>query len=223
MIPSEHDPVDPFYQKRQHMVEVQLRRRGVGDQRVLAAMEKIPRHLFVEPYLRDQAYDDNPLPIGLGQTISQPYMVARMVELCDLKKTDRILEVGAGSGYQTAVLASLCEHVFATEILDDLVQTAKRNLVEIQISNVTLEQRDGSAGWVEHSPFNVIIVAAGAPVIPPVYKEQLAEGGRVIIPVGNRGLQVLHRLIRQGNEWIEKVDTPCRFVSLRGKYGWQKE
>jgi protein-L-isoaspartate(D-aspartate) O-methyltransferase len=202
------------------MVETQLRRRGISDALVLGVMERVPRHLFVSSTLRPQAYDDHPLPIGGGQTISQPYMVARMTELCALKPTDRVLEVGAGSGYQTAVLSCLCQHVYATEILPELVDGAGRALAEIECSNVTLEHRDGSLGWSECAPFDAILVAAGAPDVPQALKDQLAQGGRLVIPVGGRGLQTLQLLVRRGDDFQLTLDTPCRFVSLRGEHGW---
>lgn len=205
------------------MVDRQLRRRDIVDERVLAVMERVPRHLFLEETYRHRAYEDNPLPIGSGQTISQPYMVARMTELCTPGPTDRALEVGAGSGYQAAVLASLCDHVYAAEIVEQLARRALRTLADLGYGNVTAEHRDGSAGWPEASPFDIILVSAGAPDVPAALAEQLAEGGRLVIPVGNREVQVLRRLVRRGKELIRLDDTPCRFVNLRGRYGWDGE
>lgn len=211
---------DGYLQHRRSMVETQLQRRGIADQGVLAAMERVPRHLFVGAVYLDQAYADHPLPIGQEQTISQPYMVARMTELCALQASDRVLEVGAGSGYQTAVLAQLCQHVFATELEQTLTDNAVEALASARVDNVTLECRDGSLGWEEHGPFDAILVAAGAPAVPGPLKEQLADGGRLVIPVGGRGLQVLECLTRRGDQINRFRDTPCRFVKLRGELGW---
>jgi protein-L-isoaspartate(D-aspartate) O-methyltransferase len=211
---------DGFQRHRSEMVVYQLKRRGISDASVLDAMEQVPRHLFVSLSLRSQAYEDHPLPIGCGQTISQPYMVARMTELCQLEPDDRVLEVGAGSGYQTAILARLCAQVYATELLPELADGARLALEQAGVHNVTLEQRDGSRGWPEHGPYDAILVAAGAPSIPEPLKEQLADGGRLVIPVGGLGLQILEVLIRQGDSWRSKSDTPCRFVNLRGAFGW---
>jgi protein-L-isoaspartate(D-aspartate) O-methyltransferase len=214
---------DAYLDERLQMVEHQLRRRGIRDERVLKAMEEVPRHRFVDAIYRDQAYEDHPLPIGAGQTISQPYMVARMTELCAAGPDDRALEVGAGSGYQTAVLARLCREVFAAEIVEELVLRARAVLAELGCSNVTLERRDGSSGWPEAAPFDIILVAAGAPEVPGPLVDQLSDGGRLVIPVGGRETQILWRLIRRGSEFVREEDTPCRFVDLRGRHGWDGE
>src|SRR5499427_2323055 len=166
------------------MVIEQLVRRGIRDARVLGAMGAVPRHKFVEPALADEAYDDRPLAIGFGQTISQPYMVARATELAAPRATDRALEVGAGCGYQAAVLAALAAEVFAIEIVPALAERARGVLAEIGYSNVTVESFDGSGGWPEHAPYDVIIVSAGAPRIPALLVGELADEGRLIIPVG---------------------------------------
>jgi protein-L-isoaspartate(D-aspartate) O-methyltransferase len=215
------DP-DPYAEERRSMVEQQIRRRGVSDARMLAAMEQAPRHLFVDAVHLRQAYADHPLPIGSGQTISQPYMVARMTELCAVQPTDRVLEVGAGCGYQTTILARLCSHVFATEILPELAERAAHMLARLECTNVTLAVRDGSLGWPEHAPYDVILVAAAAPAVPTALRQQLAEGGRLVVPVGGRDLQVLQRLTRHGDEIVVLEDTPCRFVELRGEQGWDR-
>jgi protein-L-isoaspartate(D-aspartate) O-methyltransferase len=209
-----------FLKGRELMVERQLRRRDITDERVLAVMGDVPRHLFVDPSYQDRAYEDRPLPIGEGQTISQPYMVARMTELCALNSTDRVLEVGAGSGYQTAVLSRLCAQVFAVEILEPLMLRAAEILRALDCVNVTLELRDGSQGWIDNAPFDAILVAAGAPAIPAMLKDQLVDGGRLVIPVGGQDLQVLQLLTRRGAEFHCRDDTPCRFVNLRGMHGW---
>jgi len=212
---------DRFHTAREAMVRSQLRRRGVRSERVLEAMGRVPRHLFVDPTCHREAYEDHPLPIGEGQTISQPYMVARMTELCELDDGDTVLEVGAGSGYQTAVLAALCRHVFAAEYLPGLVDRARGALAAAGVDNVTLEARDGTLGWPEHAPFDAILVAAGAPAVPDPLRQQLAEGGRLVIPVGGRGMQILQLITRRGDDFKSVMDTACRFVDLRGEHGWQ--
>jgi len=208
---------------RRRMVERQLRGRGVRDERVLAAMERVPRHRFVPAFTEEEAYGDHPLPIGQGQTISQPYMVARMTELAAPGGGDRVLEVGAGCGYQTAVLAELSGKVFACELLPGLAGDAARRLEELGLAEdrVRVEARDGSLGWPEHGPFDVILVAAGAPAVPEPLVEQLAEGGRLVIPVGGQFSQVLRRITRRDGELESMSDTPCRFVDLRGVHGWE--
>lgn len=210
-----------FRAEREAMVEQQIASRGVKDEAVLAALLSVPRHRFVDRSWIHQAYADHPLPIGFGQTISQPFMVARMAELCRLSREKRVLEVGAGSGYQTAVLAQICREVFAVEIVPELAERAARMLAELGIENAIVAERDGSVGWAEHSPYDAIVVAAGAPAIPEPLTEQLAEGGRLIIPVGaSRGLQLLHIVERHGAELRSSHDTPCRFVDLQGRHGW---
>jgi len=203
---------------RGEMVERQLRKRGISDERVLAAMNEVPRHLFVGA--REDAYGDHPLPIGHGQTISQPYMVARMVELAELAPHERALEVGAGSGYQAAVMSRVCAEVIALEIVPELAERASALMAELGYDNVRIIAGDGSQGYAEGAPYDAIIVAAGAPRVPPPLAVQLADGGRLIIPVGDRFLQALKRYIRQGDELIGQEDTPCRFVDLRGTHGW---
>jgi protein-L-isoaspartate(D-aspartate) O-methyltransferase len=209
-----------FAALRQEMVEQQIRRRGISDRRVLEAMTRVPRHEFVDRGYLEEAYEDHPLPIGCGQTISQPFMVARMTELCALSPEDRVLEVGAGSGYQSAILAALCQQVYATEIVEDLVSKARRALEVTGCENVLLELRDGSKGWREHAPYDAVLVAAGAPEVPDPLKEQLADGGRLVIPVGGRGLQILKCITRRGDAFETSADTACRFVDLRGEHGW---
>jgi protein-L-isoaspartate(D-aspartate) O-methyltransferase len=203
------------------MVREQIEARGVHDAAVLEAMRRVPRHLFVRPEERPQAYDDHPLPIGFGQTISQPFMVARMTEICTLNRADAVLEVGAGSGYQAAVLAQLARHVFAVEIVAELCETAEENLRAAGIANVTLGNLDGTGGWPEHAPYDVILVSAGAPQVPALLVDQIRpEGGRLVIPVGERSQQVVRRITRHGDRYDTLDDTPCRFVDLIGRYGW---
>ena len=208
---------------RRRMVETQLRSRGIKDPRVLAAMEQVPRHSFVPSRPSAEAYGDHPLPIGERQTISQPYMVARMTELAAPFQGARALEVGAGCGYQSAVLAALGVTLFACEILPELARQCKEQLARIGCERVEVTQRDGSMGWSEKAPFDIILVAAGAPAVPEPLLEQLADGGRLIIPVGGQTSQVLQRITRQGEKLVTIHDTACRFVDLRGEYGWDRE
>ncbi len=208
-----------FAEARRAMVAEQLVRRGIGDPRVLRAMELVERERFVEIALAEVAYEDRPLPIGHGQTISQPYMVARATELCAPRPGDRALEVGAGSGYQAAVLAQLCAEVFAIEIVPALADRARRVLAEIEAHNVTVEAFDGSGGWPAHAAYDVIIVSAGAPRIPTLLVGELAEGGRLVIPVGGPQEQELAVVRRVGDEYQTSFETRCRYVDLRGRFG----
>jgi protein-L-isoaspartate(D-aspartate) O-methyltransferase len=204
---------------RREMVLDQLVRRGIRDPRVLEAMNTVERHRFVDPALADQAYDDRPLAIGYGQTISQPYMVARATELAAPRPDDRALEVGAGSGYQAAVLGELCAEVFALEIVPALAARARQVLAETGYANVTVESFDGSGGWPEHAPYDVIIVSAGAPRIPALLVSELADGGRLIIPVGGPEEQELAVVRREGDHYVTAYDTRCRYVDLQGRFG----
>lgn len=204
------------------MVQRQLRGRGIGDAGVLAAMGRVPRHAFVDAAYLDQAYADHPLPIGGSQTISQPYMVARMTELCRPTAACRALEVGAGCGYQSAVLAQLCQHVYAMELVPDLAQRCRQTLQALEIDNVTVSQGDGTHGWQRHGPFDVILVAAAAPSAPTPLLEQLADGGRMVLPVGSRAVQMLQVVTRHGERLDVEQTTPCRFVALLGEHGWDQ-
>jgi protein-L-isoaspartate(D-aspartate) O-methyltransferase len=210
---------DEFSDRRRAMVIEQLAHRGIRDARVLGAMGLVPRHRFVEPSLAEMAYDDRPLSIGHGQTISQPYMVARATELAEVGPADRALEVGAGSGYQAAVLARLCAEVFAIEIVPALALEAGRTLADLGVSNVTLECFDGSGGWPAHAPYDVIIVSAGAPRVPPLLAGELADGGRLVIPLGGPEEQTLALVRRSGDEFTTSYDTRCRYVDLLGRFG----
>jgi protein-L-isoaspartate(D-aspartate) O-methyltransferase len=201
------------------MVCEQLVRRGIRDARVLEAMTKVPRHRFVVPALASQAYDDRPLAIGFGQTISQPYMVARATELAAPRPTDRALEVGAGSGYQAAVLAELSAEVFAIEIVSELATRARQVIRDLGYETVTVESFDGSGGWPEHAPYDVIIVSAGAPRIPALLVSELADGGRLVIPVGGPEEQELAVVRREGDHYSTAYDTRCRYVDLQGRFG----
>lgn len=207
------------------MVDAQIRARGVKDQRVLKAMEKIPRHLFVDEGLVDQAYNDNPLPIGQQQTISQPYIVALMSEAMELTGRERVLEIGTGSGYQTALLAELAERVFSIDRIAVLANGARRILDALNYYNVAIRVGDGTYGWREESPFEAIMVTAGAPRVPKLLIEQLAIGGRLVIPVGNRNSQSLIKLTRisEDPQDLRQEDLGgCRFVDLIGEHGWGK-
>jgi protein-L-isoaspartate(D-aspartate) O-methyltransferase len=212
-----------FPKARLKMVEEQIIPRGIKDPRVIAAMKKVPRHLFVEEALESQAYNDHPLPIGEKQTISQPYMVALMTEALQLKEKERVLEIGAGSGYQTAILAELAEKVFSIERIRSLAIKARQLLYELGYYNVEIKIFDGTYGWMEEAPFDAIMVTAGAPDIPQPLLDQLAMGGRLVIPVGDAYVQDLIRVTKT-EEGIKKEDLGgCRFVKLIGKYGWEAE
>ena len=208
---------------RQQMVDLQLRKRGIRNERVLKAMETVPRHEFVPPASRRRAYADEPEPIGASQTISQPYMVAAMAEALNLKENDRVLEVGAGSGYAAAVMALLAKHIYAIEIEPALVNSARDNLARTGFGErVSVIGADGTLGYPRAAPFQAISVAAAAPDVPPALLEQLdEEAGRLVIPVGSVHDQEL-RLIRKISATLDtKRITGCRFVPLRGKQGWQ--
>ncbi|HVF48092.1 MAG TPA: protein-L-isoaspartate(D-aspartate) O-methyltransferase [Pyrinomonadaceae bacterium] len=194
----------------------------IADDRVLEAMAALPRHLFVPAAIKSQAYKDNALPIAGGQTISQPFIVARMTELLELTGTEKVLEIGAGSGYQTAVLASLARKVFAIERLNNLAEEANRRLTLLGIRNVTLKAGDGTEGWDTYKPFDAILVAAGGPDIPAPLVEQLKVGGRLVIPIGaDQKKQNLVRVTRTQTGTRKENFGPCAFVPLIGDHGWQ--
>jgi protein-L-isoaspartate(D-aspartate) O-methyltransferase len=212
-----------FPKARSKMVEDQIISRGIKDARVIAAMRKVPRHLFVEEALQSQAYSDHPLPIGEKQTISQPYMVALMTEALQLKGKEKVLEIGGGSGYQTAILAELSEKVFSIERIRSLAIRARQLLYELGYYNVELKIFDGTYGWMEETPFDAIIVTAGAPDIPQPLLDQLAMDGKLVIPVGDAYVQDLIRVTKT-EEGIKREDLGgCRFVKLIGRYGWETE
>lgn len=202
--------VDVFPEEK---IKKQLIERGIHSENVLAAMRVVPREEFVNLESRAMAYDDRPIPIGFGQTISQPYIVALMTELAEVERKDRVLEVGTGCGYQTAVLAQLASEIYSVEIVPELSARAERTLHKIGIENVQLRVCDGWEGWSEKSPFDVILVAAAPPEIPPRLVEQLAEGGRLIIPVGEDE-QWLKVLVKERGQVVEKDSIPVRFVPL---------
>ncbi|MBE3133225.1 MAG: protein-L-isoaspartate(D-aspartate) O-methyltransferase [Acidobacteria bacterium] len=212
-----------FIRARLKMVEEQVISRGIKDPRVIAAMRKVPRHLFVEEALQNQAYSDRPLSIGEKQTISQPYMVAVMTEALQLTGREKILEIGAGSGYQTAILGEVARKVFSIERILSLTMKARTLLLDLGYANVEMTFSDGTQGWVRESPFDAIIVTAGSPDIPQPLVDQLAMGGRLVIPVGDESVQDLIRLTKT-EEGIKREDFGgCRFVKLIGKYGWNEE
>lgn len=203
------------------MVETQLIPRGIKDKRVIEAMLKVPRHLFVREQDLYRAYDDMALPIGEGQTISQPYMVAKMTELLELKGDEKVLEVGTGSGYQAAVLGELAREVYSVERIESLARRAQEIIKKLGYDNVHIFTGDGSLGLQEHAPFDRIIVTAASPEVPKPLREQLSEGGILVAPVGSRFSQQLLRLCKRGNRFEEDYSTLCVFVPLIGAYGWE--
>lgn len=203
------------------MVDYQLIPRGIKDERVLAAMRKVPRHLFVPEFIRHSAYDDMALPIGDDQTISQPYMVAIMTEFLELKGDEKVLEVGTGSGYQAAILAELSKEVYSIERIPSLADEARRRLTELGYENVYVIVGDGTKGLAEKAPFDRIIITAAAPKIPEPLINQLKDGGIIIAPVGERFSQILIKGKKEKEIIIEEYHTPCVFVPLVGEYGWK--
>lgn len=211
-----------FAVARRRMIERQIRARGISDARVIEAMLKVPRHKFVEEALNSQAYSDYPLPIGESQTISQPFIVAAMSQALMLQGHEKVLEVGTGSGYQAAVLSLLADRVFSLERIASLARRARLVLNQNGFSKVNIRLTDGTYGWEEEAPFDAILVTAGAPEIPETYLTQLAVGGRLVIPVGDRNSQILKRIVKlsAGDCRIEDL-MDCRFVPLVGDKGWK--
>lgn len=204
------------------MVAKQIESRGVTDAYVLAALLKVPRHLFVGEALMEQAYGDFPLPIGEQQTISQPYIVAEMTQALELKTDDRVLEIGTGSGYQAAILAEIAFRVYSIERIYSLFVKARNLFDRLRYHNIVTKYSDGTSGWADESPFDAIIVTAGAPRIPEVLIDQLAMGGRMILPVGNHHSQELIKLYKD-KKGVQKTNLGgCRFVKLVGEHGWRK-
>lgn len=215
---------DVFYtDERQRMVEEQLIDRNIRDERVLEAMRSVPRHAFVPLEYRHMAYSDGPLPIGSGQTISQPYIVALMTQLLRLKGDENVLEVGTGSGYQAAVLAKLAKQVYTIERYTELADQAAAVLQKLGLNNVRVHIGDGSLGLPEHAPFQAILVTAAAPKVPQSLLEQLDEGGRLVVPVGGRMNQFLELWERRGAKFAQDVLVPVAFVPLRGRHGWKED
>lgn len=209
-----------FEHARGAMVEYQLAARGIKSARVLDAMRKVPRHLFVEAALQENAYDDCPEPIGEGQTISQPYMVALMTELLELNEHSVVLEIGTGSGYQAAILAELAKHVYTVERLPKLAAQARQVLDQLTYQNIRIWVGDGTLGWREHAPYNGIVVTAGAPSVPEALLAQLAENGKLVIPVGDRFSQILQIFTKRGHRLETTTSCHCIFVKLIGQAGW---
>jgi len=216
--PIAHD----FAWARDRMVQEQILARGVTDARVVAALRKIPRHVFVDPGIVNRAYDDCALPIGEKQTLSQPYMAARMSEALALGGGEKVLEIGTGSGFQTALLAELCFNVFSVEKLRALSRRARALLDQLDYHNIALHVGDGTIGWSEHAPYDAIIVTAGAPQAPRPLLDQLAVGGRLVIPIGDEQSQTLTRLVRTRTSFKKEQLGECKFVKLLGKYGWRE-
>jgi len=209
-----------YQRQREDMVRKQIQARGVTDPKVLAAMRKVPRHLFVSEALRDQGYGDFPLPIGEQQTISQPYIVAEMTQALQPNENDRVLEIGTGSGYQAAVLAEIVFRVYTVERIHPLLVKARKLFDRLHYHNIVTRYSDGTSGWEAESPFDAIIVTAGAPKIPQLLVSQLAVGGRLVIPVGNQFSQELIKLYKN-SKGIHKTNLGgCRFVKLVGEHGW---
>jgi protein-L-isoaspartate(D-aspartate) O-methyltransferase len=213
--------VSEWKHERERMVEEQIIARGIEDPRVIEAMKNVPRHLFVDKTYYHQSYNDYPLPIGQSQTISQPYMVASMTELLELKGNENVLEIGTGSGYQTAILALLCSRVYSVERISDLTRKARVTLKQLGFVNVNLIVRDGSLGWPEFAPYDGIIVTAGAPEIPNALIEQLADNGRMVLPVGTEISQTLNLVEKHKGRIYRKEFFGCAFVPLVGKGGWK--
>jgi protein-L-isoaspartate(D-aspartate) O-methyltransferase len=209
-----------FVWARQRMVQEQIVARGIDDARVIAALRKIPRHLFVDPGIVNRAYHDSALPIGEKQTLSQPYMAAHMTAALGLTGEEKTLEIGTGSGYQTALLAELCFNVFSVEKLRSLSRTARKLLDQLGYQNIALHVGDGTIGWSEHAPYDAILVTAAAPAAPRPLLEQLATGGRLVMPVGDEQAQTLLRVVRTQSGFAEEPLGECKFVKLVGKYGW---
>ena len=211
---------DSFSASREHMVSAQIESRGLRSPRLLAAMRRVPRHQFVPAECQKNAYDDGPLPIGLGQTISQPYIVALMTSLLELEGTENVLEIGTGSGYQAAILAELAAEVYSIDRMGDLAKRAKSVLDSLGYANVQIRVGDGTLGWPEAAPFDGIIVTAGAPKVPRPLTEQLALGGRLVIPVGDMFSQTLTCVRKTESGLKFEYHGGCRFVRLIGKFGW---
>lgn len=214
---------DPFTIARVKMVNEQIARRGLRNPRLLTALQRVPRHLFMPLTMREYAYEDRPLPIGNGQTISQPYIVALMTSLLWLEGDENVLEIGTGSGYQAAVLAEMARTVHSVERFEDLADSARARLVRLGYYNTQVHCADGSLGWPEAAPYDGILVTAAAAAAPKPLLEQLAEGGRMVLPVGGIQGQMLQLWTREGGKLEYEEVLPVSFVPLRGKYGWSQE
>jgi protein-L-isoaspartate(D-aspartate) O-methyltransferase len=211
-----------YDKERNRMVEEQIVARGVKNERVLAVMRKVPRHEFLPEGIRSMAYADNALPIGESQTMSQPYMVALMSELLELRGKERVLEIGTGSGYQAAILSELCEKVYTVERIKTLADKARATLDRLGYRTVAIKVYDGTYGWKEMAPFDAIMVTAGAPDVPPTLVEQLKVGGRMVIPVGERYGQKLVIVAKTAEGVVSQKSIQCMFVPLIGNHGWKE-
>jgi protein-L-isoaspartate(D-aspartate) O-methyltransferase len=211
-----------YARKREEMVRSQIEARGIRESQVLSAFRKVPRHLFVSEALREQAYGDYPLPIGEQQTISQPYIVAEMTQALELSKEDRVLEIGTGSGYQAAILAQIVYRVYTVERKRSLYMQTRNLFDKLNYHNIVTRYADGTKGWQEESPFDAIVVTAGAPDIPEVLISQLVEGGRLVVPVGNQHTQELIKICREKGSIQQTNLGGCRFVKLVGEHGWKE-
>ena len=217
----EKEPIK-YERQREEMVRSQIESRGIKAPEVLAAFRRVPRHLFVSEALRDQAYGDYPLPIGEQQTISQPYIVAEMTQALDLGKDDRVLEIGTGSGYQAAILAQIVYRVYTIERKHPLFLQARNLFDKLHYHNIVMKYADGTKGWQDESPFDGVIVTAGAPQIPDVLIDQLSDGGRMVVPVGNQHTQELIKIFRDDQNIRQTNLGGCRFVKLVGEHGWRE-
>jgi protein-L-isoaspartate(D-aspartate) O-methyltransferase len=215
--------VSDFEKARARMVEEQLIPRSINDPKTLEAMKKVPRHLFVEDAMKNQAYGDFPLPIGRGQTISQPYIVALMTQALGLQGHEHVLEIGTGSGYQAAVLSQICEKVYTVERIDTLLVQARKVFDSLHYLNILAKLDDGTNGWPEYAPYDAIIVTAGGPKVPVPLLDQLKDPGNLIIPVGDRGVQDLRLVTKKDGEITEKTIEYVRFVNLIGDHGWKND
>tara|TARA_B110000196_G_scaffold319266_1_gene336821 strand:+ start:1114 stop:1785 length:672 start_codon:yes stop_codon:yes gene_type:complete len=215
--------IQAYAGQRRKMVEEQILGRGIKDLSVMEVLSRVPRHLFVNSSLQHRAYGDCPLPIGENQTISQPYIVALMTQVLDLKGGERVLEIGTGSGYQTAILAELAAHVFTIERVKPLVKKTKELLEGLKYKNIVFKTFDGTYGWRDQSPFDAILISAATPSIPKSLIEQLADKGRLVAPVGERESQDLIVLNKNGNKVMERKIGSCKFVPLIGKFAWSEE
>jgi protein-L-isoaspartate(D-aspartate) O-methyltransferase len=210
-----------YARQRKYMIATHIAGRGIHTSRLLSALEMVPRHRFVPEEERDRAYADGPLSIGLGQTISQPYIVALMTDLLMLDGDECVLEVGTGCGYQAAILSRMAREVHTIEIIPELAQRAEQIIKDLGYSNITVHTGDGSLGWADSAPYDGILVAAAAPEAPKALLEQLKDHGRLVIPVGGKGLQEIQIWERNGSKFNSKPGIPVSFVPLRGKYGWK--
>ncbi len=214
--------IDRFATVRERMVQEQLLARGITDQRILDVMAEVPRHLFVDDAMQARAYGDHPLPIAAGQTISQPYIVAYMTQVLGLQGHEKVLEIGTGSGYQAAILSRLCERVYTVERVNSLLAGARKLFGSLRYYNIVAKMDDGTLGWPEFAPYDAIIVTAGGPEVPLPLVEQLADPGRLVMPVGDQDVQELHLVTKdQGQVSISRLAS-VRFVDLIGAYGWSK-